>query len=125
MSERNRPSRERLKGRATGKNLLDMVPTRTTDAQWYADDGGLTRVRRKKFHGRIGRFFCKLLGKPDYLTIKLDLIGSAVWGLCDDKRDIRSILCSLEMEFPNEKELGERLKVFFFHLEKGGMVHFA
>ena len=69
--------------------LDDLQPIR--HHLWVEREGDLVTVLVPKFTSRFARrWFVPLLAKPD-LRVRLDAVGSFVWGQCDGTATIREI----------------------------------
>lgn len=90
------------------------------NAEWVKEDG-LIKIKIKKFKGKIGNWFCHLLGRPTHITVNLDGIGSFVWERCDGNHSFEEILNQMEEKF-DERGLDERLKKFLYQLERNGLI---
>ena len=63
--------------------------------------------------------------KSPHYKIKLDDIGSFIWGLCDGKKTVKEISGKLKEKFGDKVEpLYERLGAFFQNLEKNKFITF-
>jgi hypothetical protein len=76
-------------------------PIRT--AEWY-EEGGLARLKVIKFEGRVGKWLCNALSKPNYIIVNLDEMGSFIWKRCDGKTTVGEILDELK------ESMGERFE---------------
>jgi len=73
----------------SGATLDDLQPIR--HHPWVEREGDLVTVLVPKFTSRFARrWFVPLLAKPD-LRVRLDAVGSFVWGQCDGTATIREI----------------------------------
>lgn len=91
--------------------FLGYIPRRL-DFEWTEDTEGLIEIKVPKFNGNFGKSFLKLIRKDNTLIGSLDKMGSVVWKNCDGKKTVKQILGILEKEFPNQKELDQRLFLF-------------
>ncbi|WP_302625235.1 PqqD family protein [uncultured Eubacterium sp.] len=104
------------------KNYIDNIP-RIVKA-WELTEDGMVEVVVKNI-GIFYRITQKLLKKPMYSFIKLDMYGSCVWQHIDGKRSIYEIGRILEKEHSRAAEqLYERLSIFFRILERNQFIVF-
>jgi len=104
-------------------NLLELVPR--TLAEWE-NDGDRVRILLPRFgSGRIGRFLERHL-KSSPIRVRLDEFGSAVWQLCNGKRNVQEIADSLLARFGSRiQPVHDRLATFFRQLEHRGLIEWA
>lgn len=76
-------------------------PMRTSE--WYEEDG-LVRIKTIKFEGRMGKWLCNVMKKPNYIIVNLDELGSFIWKRCDGETTVRDILDELR------KNMGEKFE---------------
>ncbi len=80
----------------------------------------------QKFDGRLGKWLCRLLRKPNYAMVRLDELGSFIWRRCDGCTTIEDILTALDEEmgdrFDEEEELEKRTFYFFYMLRNRGLI---
>lgn len=100
--------------------FLELKPKRR-DFRWIEEDGKI-RIIVPKFRSRIGRSFCRLLGKEENFTANLDEKGSIIWKLCDGRHTVRKILEELQQRYPEEKDLDQRLFLYLYNLKKLGYI---
>ena len=82
------------------------------DFKWEKNEDGLITIIVPKFQSKIGINFCKLIKKENNFSANLDKLGSIVWNLCDGSNSVKIILNNLINEFPDEKNIDQRLYVF-------------
>ena len=82
------------------------------DFKWEKNEDGLVTIIVPKFHSKIGINFCKLIKKENNFSANLDKLGSIVWNLCNGSNSVKFILDNLVNEFPDEKNIDQRLYVF-------------
>ncbi len=87
-------------------DVRHMSPARG-DVTWREEPDGTVTVQKRKF-GKAAAAMLKAFKVPPTLDVHLDRIGSRVWLLMDG-RTVGAILESLQTEFPDEDDLGERL----------------
>jgi len=69
-----------------------------------------------KFTSGVGKKFVKTLRRDNIFTAHLDKLGSSVWKQCDGTATVKQILDVVTMEFPNEKDIDQRLFLFLQQL---------
>jgi hypothetical protein len=95
----------------TVEEFLGFVPVRK-DFEWSTNKDGLIELKVPKFKSNFGKSFCKAIKKDDVFVANLDKIGSIVWTNCDGERTVKHILDKLKKEFPDEKNIDQRLFLF-------------
>ena len=87
------------------------------NAEWFEEEG-LVRIKIPKFGGKVGKWLCDVLKKPDYFTVNLDEIGSLVWKKCDGEKNVGEILKEMKESMGErfEKEDMERRCYLFLHM---------
>lgn len=103
-------------------NFLDMIPYRKDHVQWTTDEKNLICIffYRNSFISRCLRF---IFNTPEKISIDLDEIGSAVWGMCDGKSSILDIGKKLLRKFGDKTEpLYPRLAHFIKILYSQGYI---
>lgn len=114
------------KGKPLGReNLLDMIPKRT--CRWYVERGsGRCVIRKKRFPSGPSpyqRFFMRLLKRDEYVRIRLDDYGDAVFRLMDGERDVRTVGAELRERFGEEVEpVYPRLSSYLLNMESNGII---
>lgn len=113
--------RDSKKGETT--NLLELIPVRTIS--WKKSQEGLIVLLKPKFrHPFFVKHFLPRLKKPHY-RIKLDSIGSFVWGQCDGNRSVKELAELMRQEFGEKVEpLYDRLTLFLQNLEKNRFIYY-
>jgi hypothetical protein len=102
---------KRNKHLPTTEEFLQYRPKRF-DFPWSTTEENLVQITVPKFSSNLGKIFCRIIKKNDMFTANLDKIGSFVWKYCDGKYTVKDILFKLEKEFPDEKNLEQRLILF-------------
>ena len=97
--------------RPTREEFLQFVPKRA-EYPWETNDKGLVSITVPKFTSNFGKSFCTLVKKENTFSANLDPRGSLVWKQCDGKKSVKEILDLLIKEFPDEKEIDQRLFLF-------------
>jgi hypothetical protein len=70
-----------------------------------------------KFTGKIGKSFCKVLKRENTFDAHLDKLGSAIWIQCDGTKEVKDILTVITKDFPDEKNIDQRLFLFLQQLK--------
>jgi Coenzyme PQQ synthesis protein D (PqqD) len=81
------------------------------------DPAGLVTLTVPKFTGKLGKTFCKVLKKENTFEAHFDKLGSAIWTSCEGTRQVKDILEELTKQFPQEKNLDQRLFLFLQQLK--------
>jgi hypothetical protein len=84
---------------------------------WSTSDDGLVTITVPKFTGNIGKSFCRVLKKENTFEAHLDKLGSAIWKQCDGTNLVKDILAVVTKEFPDEKNIDQRLFLFIQQLK--------
>ena len=93
------------------EEFLQYRPKRR-DIEWSKNTEGLVELKVPKFKSNFGKSFCKVTRKDDTFAAKMDKIGSLVWRNSDGNRNVSEILEILKTEFPDEKNIDQRLILF-------------
>jgi len=104
----------------TREEFLKLKPVRK-EFIWF-EEGDRVRIIVPKFKSKIGKRFCRMLGKDPEFTVNLDEKGSLVWKLCDGKHTVEQILNEMERTFSDEKDIDMRLFLFLYNMKKLGYV---
>lgn len=97
-------------------NLLDLIPQRLIEYEIGDDD--LVTLLAPRFRNRLLKKWLQPRLKHQYLKVRLDEIGSAVWLLCDGNRTVKEIAGPLRERFAEKIEpCFDRLSVFLQNLE--------
>lgn len=101
----------------------DSKPIRTAPSEI---ENGLVKVKEQKFKGRLGKWLCRTLKKPQYIIQELDEKGSFIWKHCDGETTLDEILESLWEEIGDQFESKEAMKnqtlVFLYKLRNLGFI---
>jgi hypothetical protein len=104
-------------------NLLQLIPDQNILAE-KTENGLYVLLKPKYRHPWMVKHILPRLKNPHF-KIKLDDIGSFIWGLCDGRKTVKEIGWKLKEEFGDRVEpLYERLGVFFQNLEKNRFITF-
>ncbi|EMR74083.1 Coenzyme PQQ synthesis protein D (PqqD) [Thermoplasmatales archaeon SCGC AB-539-N05] len=95
----------------TTEEFLHYRPRRA-DFEWSTNAEGLVEIKVPKFESNFGKSFCKVIRKENMFTANMDKLGSLVWKNCDGKNTIKQILKIVKKEFPEEKNIDQRLFSF-------------
>jgi hypothetical protein len=82
------------------------------DFKWSTNNDGLVVVTVPKFTSNLGKSFCRVLKRENTFEANLDRFGSAIWNQCDGTKLVKDILAVINKEFPDEKNLDQRLFLF-------------
>jgi len=85
---------------------------RRLDFEWSTNAEELVEMTVPKFKGNLGKSFCKVIRKENMFTANMDKLGSFVWKNCDGERTVGQILEIVKKEFPEEKNMDQRLFSF-------------
>ncbi len=104
-------------------NLLELIPAQRILSE-KTKNGLYVLLKPKYRHPLLAKHILPRLKSPHY-KIKLDDIGSFIWGLCDGQKTVMDIGCQLKEKFGEKVEpLYERLGAFFQNLEKNKFITF-
>jgi len=82
------------------------------DFKWSTNNEGLVTLTVPKFTGKVGKSFCKVLKRENTFDAHLDRLGSVIWNQCDGTKLVKDILAVITTEFPDEKNIDQRLFLF-------------
>jgi len=94
------------------------------DFKWKINDNGLVAITVPKFNSKIGKNFCKFIKKDNDFSANLDKLGSIVWSNCDGSNSVKKILDELKKEFPDEKNIDQRLYLFLQQMKNLNYIDF-
>ena len=106
-----RNKEKRKKRLPTAEEFLQYRPRRL-DFEWSTNAEGLVEMKVPKFKSNLGKSFCKLIKKENMFTANMDRLGSLVWKNCNGKNTVNQILELAKKEFPEEKDMDQRLFSF-------------
>jgi len=69
-----------------------------------------------KFTSNVGKSFCKVLKRDNTFLANLDKLGSSIWKQCEGTKTVKEILDVITKEFPDEKNIDQRLFLFLQQL---------
>jgi len=101
----------------TAEEFLQFIPKRK-EYPWMVDETGLVHITVPKFQSKLGISLCRLVRKKNEFQADMDAIGSFIWQRCDGKTSVQKILTALEKEFPDEKNIDQRLFVFLTQMKQ-------
>jgi hypothetical protein len=84
---------------------------------WSTTSEGLVIITVPKFKGTLGQSFCKVLKRKNTFKANLDKLGSLIWRHCDGAKTVKDILDLLIREFPDRKNIDQRLFLFLQQLK--------
>ena len=105
-------------------NYLDLIPKKNPELDWHTDIRGriVLEVENKGVFHKIAQ---TVFGKPRVSKIHLDVNGSFIWPLIDEKRTITEIAALVKAEFGEKAEpLYPRIVKYFQIMESYGFVKF-
>ena len=114
--KKNKQPKPRL---PTVDEFLEFIPRRL-DFEWETKEDGLVTMKVPKFTSNLGKSFCKVLRKDDTFVANLDKLGSLVWKNSDGVNTVRQILEILKTEFPDGKNLDQRLFLYLIQMKNLG-----
>ena len=100
----------------TVDEFLKFTPKRS-ELEWTTTEEGLVVIKVPKFESNFGQSFCKLVKKDNTFDASMDKIGSLVWKNCDGKNSVKDILEMMKKEFPDEKDIDQRLFLFLQQMQ--------
>lgn len=106
-----RNKEKRKKRLPTVEEFLQYRPRRL-DFEWSTNAEGLVEMKVPKFKSNLGKSFCKLIKKENMFAANMDRLGSLVWKNCNGKNTVNQILEIVKKEFPEEKDMDQRLFSF-------------
>jgi ABC-type phosphate transport system auxiliary subunit len=95
----------------TVEEFLQYRPRRL-DFEWSTNAEELVEMKVPKFKSNLGKSFCKLIKKENMFTANMDRLSSLVWKNCNGKNTVNQILELAKKEFPEEKDMDQRLFSF-------------
>jgi len=94
------------------------------DFTWEIKEDGIVVIKVPKFNSKYGKSFCKIIKKENSFSANLDRLGSSVWKYCDGTNSVKKILDNLLKEFPEEKNIDQRLYVFLQQMKNLHYIYF-
>jgi hypothetical protein len=80
-------------------------------------DDGLVVITVPKFTSNFGKSFCKVLKRDNTFSANLDKLGSSIWKQCEGTKTVKEILDVITEDFPDEKNIDQRLFLFLQQLK--------
>lgn len=104
-------------------NLLDLIPEK--NIEWEKNGEGLIVLLKPKFKNPfLAKHLLSRLKNP-YYRIKLDVVGSFIWELCDGHSTVKELARKLKDKFKDKVEpLYDRLGLFLQNLEKNHFIYY-
>ena len=96
----------------TREEYLQFRPIKNPNLEWSENDEGIVEIQVPKFKSNFGNSFLNVIKKDKTFSAKMDKIGTIVWKESDGLKTLEDILKILEKEFPDQKDLCDRLIVF-------------
>ena len=118
--KKNKQPKPRL---PTVDEFLEFIPRRL-DFEWETKEDGLVTMKVPKFTSNLGKSFCKVLRKDDTFVANLDKLGSIVWKNSDGVNTVRQILEILKTEFPDAKNIDQRLFLYLIQMKNLGYIYY-
>jgi hypothetical protein len=94
------------------------------DFKWTINEKGIVSIIVPKFSNKYGKSFCKLIKKENEFKANFDRVGSIVWNHCDGSNSVKKILDHLIKEFPDEKNIDQRLYFFLQQMKNLNYIDF-
>ncbi len=95
-------------------NFLDLIPERKAE---HIQEEWQIGFKVPRFRSRFWSWFFVHLGASEDYIVRLDRMGSEIWGHIDGEKNVRQILVRLELKHPDEEELRDRLVHYLKRLE--------
>ena len=95
---------------------FQLYKPRRVEFPWSTSEEGIVTITVPKFTSNIGKSFCRVLKKENTFEAHLDKLGSAIWKQCDGTNLVKDILAVITKEFPDEKNIDQRLYLFLQQL---------
>ncbi|MEI8005324.1 MAG: PqqD family protein [Bacteroidota bacterium] len=107
-------------------NSLDLHPVKLIDSE--ARDENTLNLLLPRFRNKTALKLFRPHWKPEFIRIKLDEFGSAVWAMIDGNRCTSDICVQLKETFPEKlnpiEETEERVSKFLFILYQQRFISF-
>lgn len=95
-------------------NFLDLIPERRTE---HIQEEWQIGFKLPRFRSRFWSWFFVHLGASEEYIVRLDRMGSEIWGHIDGEKTVRQILVRLELKHTDQDELRDRLVHYLKRLE--------
>ena len=107
-------------------NSLDLHPVKLIDSE--TRDENTLNLLLPRFRNKTALKLFRPHWKPEFIRIKLDEFGSAVWAMIDGERSASDICMQLKETFPEKlnpiEETEERVSKFLFILYQQRFISF-
>ncbi len=107
-------------------NSLDLHPIRLMESEKRDED--TLNILLPRFQNRVASKLLQPGWKDEFIRIKLDSFGSAVWGFIDERRSTADICAQLKEVFPEKltpiEETEERVSKFLSLLYQQRFISF-
>lgn len=106
-------------------NILDVIPLRKDNISTSIAEDGKVTLGILRFKSKwINKYFMpKSISSEIY--VQLDMYGSEVWKMLDGKRSISEIIEVVQLVFPNEDGLDERIITYLYRLKHDKLIDFV
>lgn len=107
--EGNEPGQEGNRERSEDDqplNFMDLVPIRIKE---HIQQDWQVGFKQSRFESRFWNWFFVHIGATENFVVRLDRMGSEIFGYIDGKRNVRKILVRLEINHTDEEDLRDRL----------------
>ena len=94
------------------------------DFKWTINEDGMVSMDVPKFNSKYWKSFCKLIKKENTFKANFDRLGSIIWNYCDGTNSVKIILDKLLKEFPDEKNIDQRLYLFLQQMKNLHYIYF-
>ncbi len=113
----------RRKSNINKKEALAIIPVRNSLVEWERKENEVVLTVPTR-DDTLARFVKKVVKNvPDTRQIALDDVGSAVWELCDGKRDINSVVRSVSANYKlTRRETEASVTMFLQTLAKKNLI---
>ena len=95
-----------MKKKKQQKNYLDLIPERSSELTWSADEEGII-VLEVENTGAFNRMAQKLFKKPKVTKVHMEKYGSFLWPLIDGEKTV------MELADLQKEELGEEVEPLY------------
>lgn len=102
------------KKKKISQNYMDTVLVPNPERKWSEREDGIVviHMENKGFYHRIAQ---KFFHRPKVSHIALDNYGTAVWKALDGKHTVYDVVCLMQEQFPDERELMLNRVITFLH----------
>jgi len=103
------------------EEFLGFIPKKA-ELEWNLTSDGVVEIKVPKFKSKLGKSFCKFIRKENIFNARMDKIGTVVWLNSDGKKTVKDILEILKKEFPDERNIDQRLFLFLQKMHSLGYI---